>query len=177
MKQHIILMAALALSASATFASEPASSPPQLPANAVDYQGFSTLVEELAPIRSERLISLDTFLEYAADDDTIILDARSADAFAAGHIAGAVNLPFADFTQEKLDKLIGDPKKRILIYCNNNFVDNIEPVPLKRIELALNIPTFINLYGYGFENIYELNDAISIDDPRIEFVRDAPARL
>ena len=27
---------------------------------------------------------------------------------------------------------------------------------MKRISLALNIPTFINLYGYGYENIYEL---------------------
>ena len=148
------------------FASEPA----PLQKAYVDYDGFSALVEELAPIRNERLISVDTFLEYAADEDTLILDARSAEAYAAGHIAGAVNLSFSDFTQGKLDKLIGDQNRRIVIYCNNNFVDNIEPVLKKRVELALNIPTFINLYGYGFENIYELNDAISIDDPRIEFV-------
>lgn len=173
MKKHVGIAAAISLSIGATFASEPAPAPE----NAVDYQGFSTLVEELAPVRAERLVSLDTFLEYAAHEDTIVLDARSAEAYAAGHMAGAINLSFSDFTQEKLDKLIGDKTTRILIYCNNNFIDNIEPVPLKRIELALNIPTFINLYGYGFENIYELNEAISIDDPRIEFVRGAPARL
>ena len=43
-----------------------------------------------------------------------------------------------------------------IIYCNNNFTDNIAPVRSKRARLALNIPTFINLYGYGYENIYEL---------------------
>ncbi|WP_425408311.1 rhodanese-like domain-containing protein [Hyphococcus sp.] len=137
--------------------------------SAVDYQGFSMLVEELAPVRSERLISLDTFLQFSQEKDTIILDARSADAYAAGHIDGAINLAFADFTQGKLDNLLGDKNRRILIYCNNNFTDNIEPVLKKRVELALNIPTFINLYGYGYENIYELNETISINDPRIAF--------
>lgn len=158
-------VAAAALTFGSTFANEPV----PLQEARVDYGGFSALVEELAPVRNERLISLDTFLEYAADENTLILDARSAEAYAAGHIVGAVNLSFSDFTQGKLDKLIGDQNRRILIYCNNNFVDNVEPVPLKRVELALNIPTFINLYGYGYENIYELNEAISIDDPRIEF--------
>ena len=83
---------------------------------------------------------------------------------------GAVNLPFSDFTQAKLDKLLGDKSKRILIYCNNNFSDDIEPVPLKRVELALNIPTFINLFGYGYENIYELEEVLSVEDERIRFV-------
>lgn len=49
-------------------------------------------------------------------------------------------------------------------------------MPLKRVELALNIPTFINLYGYGYKNIYELGDMISVDDPRIRFVS-APEAL
>ncbi len=137
----------------------------------IDYPGFAALVGNVDDYRAKRLIDVDTFLKYAADEDTIILDSRSADAFARGHMEGAVNLPFSDFTQEKLDKLLGDKSRRILIYCNNNFEDNIEPVPLKRVELALNIPTFINLYGYGYENIYELEDVISVEDQRIRFVR------
>ena len=136
----------------------------------IDYDGFQKLVGDVEEVRQERLVNLNTFLEFADDEDTLILDSRSAAAFAAGHIEGAVNLPFSDFTQEKLDKLIGDKNRRILIYCNNNFADDIEPVPLKRMELALNIPTFINLYGYGFENIYELDGLISLEDPRIKFV-------
>ncbi|WP_428409865.1 rhodanese-like domain-containing protein [Hyphococcus sp.] len=137
----------------------------------IDYPGFAALVGDVETYRAKRLIDLDTFLRYAADEDTIILDSRSAEAFARGHINGAVNLPFSDFTQEKLDTLIGDKSRRILIYCNNNFADNAEPVPLKRVELALNIPTFINLYGYGYENIYELEEVISLNDQRLAFVR------
>ena len=34
--------------------------------------------------------------------------------------------------------------------------------------LALNIPTFINLYGYGYTNVYELNELIKPNDPRLQ---------
>ena len=58
----------------------------------------------------------------------------------------------------------------ILIYCNNNFMDDVTPVPLKRVELALNVPTFINLYGYGYQNIYELDGSYKMADPDIHWV-------
>ena len=35
--------------------------------------------------------------------------------------------------------------------------------------LALNIPTYINLYGYGYRNIYELDELVNINDKRIKF--------
>ncbi len=41
--------------------------------------------------------------------------------------------------------------------------------PLKPITLALNIPTYINLYGYGYRNVYELSEFVSVNDYRIEF--------
>lgn len=165
-KTMIPIAAASMLAACATGQTETQSANPN-----IDYPGFAALVGDVDEIRAKRLVDLDTFLRYAADEDTIILDSRSADAFARGHLEGAVNLPFSDFTQAKLDKLLGDKSRRILIYCNNNFEDNIEPVPLKRVELALNIPTFINLYGYGYENIYELKDVISVADERLSFVK------
>lgn len=39
----------------------------------------------------------------------------------------------------------------------------------KPIMLALNIPTYINLYGYGYRNVYELDELVNINDPRIVF--------
>ncbi|MCH2458294.1 MAG: rhodanese-like domain-containing protein, partial [Henriciella sp.] len=59
---------------------------------------------------------------------------------------------------------------RILIYCNNNFADDIAPVMLKRAPLALNIPTFINLHGYGYTNVYELGELVSTSDPDVNWV-------
>ena len=35
--------------------------------------------------------------------------------------------------------------------------------------MALNIPTHINLYGYGYRNVYELNELVNVNDPRIAF--------
>ncbi|WP_272914642.1 hypothetical protein [Aurantiacibacter rhizosphaerae] len=32
------------------------------------------------------------------------------------------------------------------------------------MELALNIPTFINLYGYGYRNIGELGEKVALND-------------
>ena len=39
----------------------------------------------------------------------------------------------------------------------------------KPLTLALNIPTYINLYGYGYKNVYELSELVSVFDRRIEF--------
>ena len=140
----------------------------------IDYNGFALLTENLRDYRQKRLVNLKQFNGYRAQDDTVILDTRSANAFARGHIEGAVNLPFSDFTDEKLAKFLGtDKSRRILIYCNNNFTNNINPVLLKRVPLALNIPTFINLYGYGYENIYELNGAYDMWSPAVRWTGDA----
>ncbi len=133
----------------------------------VDYAGFVEIAADLQDYRNERLVDLATFRKLAEQPAAIILDTRSASAFQAGHISGAVNLPFSDFTEEKLAAVIGDKTRPILIYCNNNFSDNMRPVRLKSAPLALNIPTFINLHGYGYENIYELAEVVSVRDPAV----------
>ena len=37
------------------------------------------------------------------------------------------------------------------------------------IMMALNVPTYINLYGYGYRNVYELDELVDVSDPRIQF--------
>jgi len=141
------------------------------PLSQVDYAGFQSLTGEVAAYRQDRLIGWDAFIRAANQPGTLMLDARSAEAFAAGHIAGAVNLPFTDFTADSLKQLIGDADRPILIYCNNNFVNNRAPVMLKMRPLALNIQTFINLVGYGYRNVYELREAIDLNDPAVGWVK------
>jgi hypothetical protein len=169
--KYLILMALL-VSAPATAQISPAGSP------LIDFAGFGKLTSEVGQYRQDRLIQLADFKQRAAQRDVLILDARSAEAFAAGHIKGAVNLPLPDFNEESLAKLIGDNKDReILIYCNNNFTNNVWPIPTKRIALALNIQTFINLYGYGYKNVFELGEAVDRNLPQVEWVGDKDARL
>jgi hypothetical protein len=155
-----------ALSAPLALAQQKAASSGQ-----VDYRGFRNLAQEVESYREARLVSLADFQRMAREPNTLILDARSADAYAEGHIEGAVNLPFTDFTSQSLSEVLRDPNRRVLIYCNNNFSNNQRPVVLKAVQLALNIQTFINLYGYGYRNVYELADIVDFNDPAVRWVR------
>lgn len=159
--RHILLLA-LALAATPALAQ----ANPQ-----IDYPAFQALTASVAPARATRLIAFDAFKAEAAKPGTLLLDARSKDAFQRGHIKGAVNLPLTDFTAESLAAVVGaNPGRPILIYCNNNFSNHRSPVPLKSAPLALNIQTFINLVGYGYPNVLELADVVDFNDPKVEWV-------
>lgn len=149
------------------------------------YEDFVDLAIELKQIRNERLIDLNQFLEMQKDSNTIVLDSRSADLFINKHLKGALNLPFTEYTQQNLTRIIPDRNTRILIYCNNNFTGDVVNFASKKfrpnksnqeilkkrkpILLALNIPTFVTLHGYGYENVYELSEVINVRDFRLEF--------
>jgi Rhodanese-like domain len=155
----------------------------------VDFDAFETLTHEVNVYRKDRLINFETFKKYAESKGTIVLDTRSKAMFDRKHIKGAINLNFSDFTQDNLDQILLSEDTIILIYCNNNIDD--DPIlftskmvlPKKLIwnknaalhddnaglTLALNVPTFINLYGYGYKNVYELSELVSVNDNRIEF--------
>ena len=138
----------------------------------IDYPAFQALTARVGPERAARLLPFDAFKAEAVKPGTLLLDARSRDAFARGHIAGAVNLPLTDFTADSLAAVIGaDPNRPILIYCNNNFRNDAAPVPMKSTALALNIQTFINLVGYGYPNVRELADVIDFNDPAVGWVK------
>lgn len=137
---------------------------------AIDFASFIELSIEVKTYREDRLISKDEFLKMANDPQTVILDTRSKIAYDLGHIEGAIHLNFSDFTDTKLKQYLSNKDVRVLIYCNNNFTNNLPPFQTKKIELALNIPTFINLYGYGYKNIYELKDGVDMRDPELNIV-------
>jgi len=138
----------------------------------IDYAGFVRLAQELAPVREAHRLPWAEFKAHARAQGALLLDARSESAFRQGHIRGAVNLPFSDFTDDALRKVIGaDPNRPIYIYCNNNFTDNRAPVVTKRVDMALNIPTFVNLHGYGYGNVWELADLVSTDGLGRDWVR------
>jgi len=168
--RSLVVAALLGACIASATAKEPPRANPQ-----IDYAGFAALTGDVAAYREGRRVPLAAFQRMAQEHGTIILDARSADAYRQGHIDGAVNLPFTDFTDESLAAVLGpDRNRRILIYCNNNFSNDAQPVMVKSVRLALNIPTFINLYGYGYPNIYELADIVDFNDPAVGWVRATP---
>ena len=142
------------------------------PANPlIDYPGFVELAGKVGEYREVRRLPWAEFAARARADGAVLLGARSETAFAQGHIAGAINLPLPDFTAARLAEVLGpDTSRPVYIYCNNNFADDRVPVVTKKVELALNIPTFINLYGYGYENVWELAEVIRTDGPGANWV-------
>jgi phage shock protein E len=137
----------------------------------IDFPGFVEMAAAVQEVRATRLLDIRAFQAMVAELDALLLDARSVQAFAQGHIEGAVNLPLPDFTAQSLAETIGpDANRPILIYCNNNFVNNVAPVMRKMVTLALNIQTMINLHGYGYSNVYELGEAVDFNEPRIRWV-------
>jgi hypothetical protein len=153
----------------------------------VSFDDYDELMDKVKDHRASRLVKLPEFLDMAKGEDVIILDTRSDAMYNSKHVKGAVHLNFSDFTQKRLAEIIPSVYTKILIYCNNNFENDQQNFPTKKsgppsdiekggdkggdkeITLALNIPTYINLYGYGYRNVYELSDLISTYDPRIEF--------
>jgi len=157
----------------------------------VDFDAYEKLLSEVKEHRQTRLLTTEQFVKASKEKNVIILDTRSESMYAAAHIKGAIHLNFSDFTQANLAKIIPSGDYKLLIYCNNNiknkntFPVNAKkffatkafypsqflnpPANAKQMTLALNIPTYINLYGYGYRNIYELAELVDASDTEIEF--------
>jgi rhodanese-related sulfurtransferase len=182
----------------ALFVSIPASAEqrPYPPAK-VSYDDFKALVVEVEPHRQKRLVDLNTFMKMSQEPGVVVLDTRSAFRFERIHLKGVKHLSFPDFTQDSLRKVIPSEETVVLIYCNNNFDGNqvdfaskvflpMKPLPqdgqqepvspktqiraqAKPVMLALNVPTYVTLYGYGYRNVYELGELVKVSDPRVSF--------
>jgi len=185
MKSRIVAVSVMILAATAGFAQTT-----NYPKAKVSFDDFKGLVAKVETHRASRLVDLNTFMKMSKEPGVIILDSRSTFRFERIHVKGARHLAFTDFTQDNLQKVIPSFETKILIYCNNNFDGNQKdfaskialprPKPsnavatqfaaqAKPIMMALNIPTYINLYGYGYRNVYELNELVNVNDPRIAF--------
>ncbi|MFK7785597.1 MAG: rhodanese-like domain-containing protein [Crocinitomicaceae bacterium] len=190
----------------------------------VSFEDYENLMATVKEHRKTRLVDLNQFNQMSTKKEVFILDTRSKEMYDRKHVKGAIHLNFSDFTQANLDALFPHRNAIILIYCNNNFIDDfdmdnivsdvnfaskgysptidegslqlINPVLTQSLQtadgtefenysdleedvtlvvadnvitLALNIPTYINLYGYGYKNVYELSELVSIHDSRIQF--------
>jgi hypothetical protein len=147
----------------------------------VDFDAYEKLVSEVKEHRKSHLVSLNDFIKMSKDPKVIIIDTRSDAMYKSKHMKGAVHLNFSDFTQSNLARIIKSKDTKVLIYCNNNFDNDEVNFPTKSyvpsaasknekaLTLALNIPTYINLYGYGYKNVYELDELVSPTDQRVKF--------
>ena len=141
--------------------------PKSIPNPAIDMPGYLRVSAEAAEHRESHRVSEEMFQAMSRRAGTIILDARSKEKFDELHIAGAINLSFPDIAIDSLAKTLPDKNARILIYCNNNFVNNEDAFPSKMPAASLNVSTYISLYTYGYRNVYELGPLLDVGKTKI----------
>ena len=157
MRNLVALVAAFA-SIAASMAT--AAAPPPNPQ--IDMAGFLADAHAAARERESRRVDEATFMRMMREPGTVVIDARSRAMFERRHIAGAVSLSFPDFTAETLARAIPHSTTRVLIYCNNNFANDIEAFPLKVRPASLNLSTWVALRSYGYRNVYELGPYLDV---------------
>ena len=141
----------------------------EIPNQLIDYPTFERNVGKVGKLRAQQRVSEADFIRMAADPKTVILDARSAEMFRLLHVAGARNLSLPDITAAELAKVIPSKSTRVLIYCNNNFLNAPKAFATKTPSASLNIHTFNVLYSYGYTNVYELGSLIDIRNAKLQF--------
>ena len=135
----------------------------------IDMKGFLELSAEAARHRETRRLTEDEFITMSKEPGVLVLDARSQQKYDELHIRGAVNLSFPDITVASLAAMFPDKTARILIYCNNNFL-NTTAFPRKVASASLNLSTYISLYTYGYRNVYELGPMLDVKTTKLELV-------
>jgi phage shock protein E len=172
MKLPVLILCAFGSGAFAPAAERPT----PIPNPKIDFAAHQRAVMETGRLREARRVSEERFLELAAEPGTVILDARSESKFKLRHVKGAVSLPFTEFTEETLAKVIPAKATTVLIYCNNNFEGDRVSFADKRAPAALNLSTFTNLTIYGYTNVFELGPLLDLEKTRIPFAGEAVPR-
>jgi len=139
----------------------------------IDMRGYLAVAGEAAADRETHRLSEADFLRLSNEPGTVVLDARSKEKYDLLHVKGALNLNFSDITVAKLAELLPDKSTRILIYCNNNFVNNERAFPTKMAIASLNLSTYIALYSYGYRNVYELAPLLDAGSTQLNLVATA----
>ena len=152
MRTRLFLLALLGLGSSV----EAAPAAPPLPNPRIDMERYLAVAHEAAAHRESHRVTEAEFLRMSRERGTIVLDARSREKFELLHVRGAINLSFPDIAIATLAHALPDKTARILIYCNNNFVNEERAFPTKAFDASLNVSTYISLFSYGYRNVYEL---------------------
>ncbi len=130
---------------------------------------FSKTLALALDLRPERLISADDFSLMQGLENAVILDTRSAEAYAKSHLGGALSLPLTDMTELSLAVTMPSRTVPILLYSDQNFGGAAGPIMHDSSDLSLNLLSFLTLTQYGYENVYELGERLDLSDVRFQW--------
>ena len=94
------------------------------------------MYEQITPTQAKSIMD--------SEKDYIILDVREQDEFDAGHISGAILIPYTEI-ENKVSEIIPDKDKLILVYCRSG----------RRSKIAAETLTLL-----GYTNVKEFGGII-----------------
>lgn len=117
---------------------------------------------DVAAAHFERLLSVETDCSdvHAALDavgrDVVVLDVRSPELYAAGHVPGAVNLPHGRIVERTVAELeAGRPGRLFVVYCSGPHCNGADRAALRLARLGRPVKKMIGgITGWldeGFE--------------------------
>lgn len=96
-------------------------------------------------------VSMDEGLKLmTSDKDFVLLDVRTPEEFAAGHIPGALQLTNETFTKQDAENLLKDKNQTIYVYCRSG----------RRSKQASQ-----KLIDLGYVNVIEIGGILSYAGP------------
>ncbi|TKD72485.1 MBL fold metallo-hydrolase [Pseudalkalibacillus hwajinpoensis] len=139
----------------------------------VNKEGPNVLTGE----KLEKITNIDEFSALASKENTTVVDTRPATDFAAGHIDGAINLPFnkaftnwsgwvLDYDNDLLLIAEEDKKDEIVKALHSIGIDNLKAFAGPELLSQWN-----DLEGYSFISAEELKDVYDKDDVYVVDIR------
>jgi hypothetical protein len=147
-----------------------------IPNRLINYPAFLADAQRAGVLRESRRLTEDQFIAAMREPGVVLLDARSAAMFKLRHVKSAVNLSLPDFTADALAGIIPAKNSKVLIYCNNNFLRSPVAFASKAPGASLNITSFVNLYTYGYTNVFELGPLLDVKQAKLPFEGDEVAK-
>ena len=99
-------------------------------------KGEKTMYKQITPKEAKKIMD--------SDQEHIILDTREQDEFDAGHIPGAILIPYTEI-ENKAEQVLPDKNALILVYCRSG----------RRSKIASEA-----LYKLGYTNVKEFGGII-----------------
>ena len=104
-------------------------------------KGENTMYEQITAEEAKKIMD--------SGEEHIILDVREQDEFDAGHIPGAVLLPYTQI-EKKAEEMLPDKDKQILVYCRSGRRSKIAAEALARLGYT-NIKEFGGIIDWPYE--------------------------
>ena len=104
-------------------------------------EGENAMYEQITAEEAKKIMD--------SSEEHIILDVREQDEFDAGHIPGAILLPYTEI-ENKAEVMIPDKDKQILVYCRSGRRSKIAAEALARLGYT-NIKEFGGIIDWPYE--------------------------